>query len=127
MPCDSGDFDDDYSVERRGREAAERALCEARWLLLRVIGGRCLIGRVGRIAEKHRRAQLAHRRADRRDRQAEHRMEIDDAKTDIREVRQRGGVPGARLMARVERATAEIARLRDMTDAELLRTYWGHK
>lgn len=129
MPC-QGPFGYGYArgSDRADYLEAERRLCEARWLILRLTNDGAAVPTPFRaLVAKHRAEQLKHRKGDKK-----HVIERIDATRaricdDMAEIVRRGGDVPKRLVDQERRLVAERARIKAITDEELLTHYWGNE
>jgi len=127
MPCQgpygsSYDSGDSYRAEWL---QSERRLCEARWLLLRLLEDPASASRYADLLAVHRQEQLEHRRGDKEQVLSHIRQTLDRIKRDMKEIERYGGTPGEALKQQVATLKTEETRIGAITDQELLANYWG--
>lgn len=130
MPCNGGPWSggDDCEDLRRKAVWFEKQACAARWLVLQLAtrAGR-LTGRLRAAVAVARREQLAHRKADRQELVVKINNRLADLVRREHEIVRLGGSPSGEIRAERRRWRAEVARVRAMTDDQLLATYFGNE
>ena len=128
MPC-QGPWGGGYGggdSYRKDYLEAERRLCEARWIILRLVErGAPVAADLKDLVTYHRVEQLKHRRGYKKHVLDHFDATLERIRDDEREVRRRGGTIGAKLVAQVKTLRAERKRIAAITDAQLLSDYWG--
>ena len=127
MPCQGpwggGYGHNDY---RQDYLEAERRLCEARWIILELTkhAGPLPKPLVDLVAA-HKVAQLEHRRGDKKHVLAAIASTMRRLHDDQKRIISLGGTPGEHLQSHLDELAQEQAKIRALSDDELLEKYWG--